>query len=61
MTTGSESPAPKFWKTALLLLGSAAFGGLAVALWNRRELSNMQNHRDEPAPEPPLYDEEEAV
>jgi hypothetical protein len=35
---------PKFWRTALLLAGSAAFGGLAVALWNRRELTQMRNH-----------------
>jgi hypothetical protein len=37
---------PKLWKTALLLACSAAFGGLAVALWNRGELTQMQNQRN---------------
>jgi hypothetical protein len=27
----------------LLVLGSALFGGIAVVLWNRRTLANMQN------------------
>jgi hypothetical protein len=39
----------KFWKTALLLAGSAAFGGLAVALWNRNTLSEMHRRPSEPA------------
>jgi uncharacterized membrane protein YebE (DUF533 family) len=55
--TGNPNPSavpdvrPKVWKTALLLAGSAAFGGLAVALWNRRELTQMQNQRDNPCPQ----------
>jgi hypothetical protein len=39
----------KLWQTALLLAASAAFGGLAVAFWNRKTLSDI---RDRP-PEPP--------
>jgi hypothetical protein len=36
---------PRFWKTALLLTSSAAFGGLAVAFWNRRALVQMRNEK----------------
>jgi hypothetical protein len=50
------SPA-KLWKTALLLAGSAAFGGLAVALWNRKTLSEM--HRRPSEPVRPLPGEED--
>jgi hypothetical protein len=48
------NPRPKLWKTALLLAGSAAFGGLAVVLWNRRELIQMHNHGANPAQEASL-------
>jgi hypothetical protein len=45
----NSTPAPNsrsgIWKTTLLLIGSAAFGGLAVALWNRRELAGMRNQK----------------
>ena len=34
-------------RTGLLLLGSAVFGGIAVALWNRRTLGKMQNPPEE--------------
>jgi len=55
MTAESNSrPAPlKLWKRALLLVGSAALGGLAVALWNRRELTQMQGERSRPPEMPP--------
>ncbi|MGC2163169.1 MAG: hypothetical protein WA634_14755 [Silvibacterium sp.] len=33
----------------MILLASAAFGGVAVALWNRRELTQIQNERSNPA------------
>jgi hypothetical protein len=41
---------PRSWSRILLFAGSAAFGGLAVALWNRRELTRMQNERINPSP-----------
>jgi hypothetical protein len=55
-------PPPKIWKTTLFLIGSAAFGGLAVALWNRRELAQMRNQKSKSAvdvsPSPAQPDEE---
>jgi hypothetical protein len=45
-------PKPRLWSKVLLFVGSAAFGGLAVALWNRRELIQMQNERSNPTPPP---------
>jgi hypothetical protein len=38
---------PTRTRTAILLLGSAVFGGIAVALWNRRTLAKMQNRPTE--------------
>jgi hypothetical protein len=38
----------KLWQTALLLAGSAAFGGLAVAFWNRKMLAELRNQVPEP-------------
>jgi hypothetical protein len=31
-----------FWRTGLLLLTSAALGGIAVAIWNRRTLAQIR-------------------
>jgi hypothetical protein len=50
-STAASDARPKLWKTALLLACSAAFGGLAVALWNRGELTQMQNQRSHSKPE----------
>ncbi len=50
----SDPPSPardsgrKVWQTALLLAASAAFGGLAVAFWNRKTLSDIRNRPPEP-------------
>ena len=44
-----NSSAPRrrsFWRTGLLLATSAAFGGIAVAIWNRRTLAQMRQHSD---------------
>jgi hypothetical protein len=41
-------PASKAWRTALFLAASAAFGGLAVAIWDRKILSDMRNRMPEP-------------
>jgi hypothetical protein len=35
-----------FWRSGLLIATSAAFGGIAVAIWNRRTLAKMR----QPAP-----------
>lgn len=38
--------------TGLLVLGSALFGGIAVVLWNRRTLTNIQNQCQDKAQKP---------
>lgn len=35
-----------FWRTGLLLTSSAALGGIAVAIWNRRSLARMRQQID---------------
>ncbi len=42
----------KLWQTALLLAGSAVFGGLAVAFWNRKELAEMRSRVPENQQQP---------
>lgn len=38
-----EAPKPNnFWRTGLLLVTSAALGGIAVAIWNRRTLAQIR-------------------
>jgi len=44
----AEKPGRKVWRTALLLAASAALGGLAVAIWNRKILADMRNRISEP-------------
>jgi hypothetical protein len=39
------SSGPRFWRNLLLLTSSAAFGGLAVVLWNRRVLTQMRDQK----------------
>jgi hypothetical protein len=48
----------KLWQTALLLAGSAVFGGLAVAFWNRKELAEMRSRTSENQPQPESRDED---
>ena len=43
-----RDPGRKLWQTALLLAASAAFGGLAVAFWNRKTLTDIRNRTPEP-------------
>ena len=49
----SAAEQTSFWRTGLLLATSAALGGIAVAIWNRRTLAQMrqepQPSEDEPA------------
>ena len=39
-----------FWRTGLLLATSAALGGIAVAIWNRRALAQMRQQVDSSLP-----------
>lgn len=45
-------------RTGLLLLGSAVFGGVAVALWNRRTLAKMQEQPADTQPSPLPVDDD---
>lgn len=55
-------PRPKLWRNVLLFVGSAAFGGLAVALWNRRELAQFQSERSRQIASPtPASDADEEI
>lgn len=55
MTTKNSSESPEkssqegrsVLRTALLLACSAAFGGLTVALWNRKTLNRMHSRLEE--------------
>lgn len=37
-----------FWRTGIVMVSSAALGGVAVALWNRRTLNEMRREADYP-------------
>jgi ferric-dicitrate binding protein FerR (iron transport regulator) len=45
-----ESPSQperrNLWRSGLLIATSAAFGGIAVAIWNRRTLAKMRQQPD---------------
>ena len=40
--TGSAPERRNLWRSGLLIATSAAFGGIAVAIWNRRTLAKMR-------------------
>ena len=42
----SEPERRNLWRSGLLLATSAAFGGIAVAIWNRRTLAKMRQQTD---------------
>jgi hypothetical protein len=45
--TAEVPPARRsFWRKALLLTTSAALGGIAVAIWNRRALAHIRQESD---------------
>jgi hypothetical protein len=44
--TPSAPSRRSFWRTGLLLTTSAALGGIAVAIWNRRTLAHMRHQSD---------------
>jgi hypothetical protein len=54
MLVDSTQPPPdprNLWRTGLLLATSAALGGIAVAIWDRRTLAKMRQQS------PPTEDE----
>jgi hypothetical protein len=55
--TDQKESRPSRLRTGLLVAGSALLGGIAVALWNRRSLVDIQNQTREKDPEPPPADE----
>ena len=42
----SQPERPNLWRSGLLIATSAAFGGIAVAIWNRRTLAKMRQQTD---------------
>lgn len=54
-----RSPRRKIWRAALFVIGSAAFSGVALALWNRRELTRIQQSTPPAAPPPADSSDEE--
>ena len=60
----SPQSRPVLWRNVLFFAGSAMFGGLAVALWNRRELMQIQRERLNPTLPPAqaaAHSEEEII
>jgi hypothetical protein len=57
---GSERPtrARRWLRAAVFFAGSAAFGGLAVALWDRKTLTAMRGRNAEPPPPPQRREED---
>lgn len=49
----APGPRRKVWRAALFVIGSAAFSGVALALWNRRELTRIRQTNPPPVPNPP--------
>ena len=47
-------------QTGLLMLGSALFGGIAVAFWNRRTLASMQDPK-QPAEIIPITQDDDVI
>jgi hypothetical protein len=45
----------QIWRSGLLMVTSAALGGIAVAIWNRRTLADIRREPDE-MPELPEAD-----
>lgn len=53
-----KDPSSTRLRTGLLVLGSALFGGIAVVLWNRRTLTNIQNQCQDKAQKPISIDDD---
>jgi hypothetical protein len=48
----------KFLRAGLLIAGSAFFGGLAVAFWDRKSLAKLRQPPQRP-PQPPVSSEDD--
>ena len=46
--TVARAPRRERWTTGLLVVSSAALGGIAVALWNRHTLARMREAAADP-------------
>lgn len=61
----NPTPAPlrgrKLWKTALFLAGSGLLGGVALVLWNRKELTEIQSCGSQPVIDEPALELEEEI
>ncbi len=55
--SGSSSRARTLLRTVLFFAGSAAFGGLAVALWDRKALTAMRRKDLQSPPSTPRNDD----
>ena len=51
------SKARNFWRRGLLLTSSAALGGIAVAIWNRRGLARIRQKYESKAGGAEAHDE----
>jgi hypothetical protein len=49
----APGPRRKVWRAALFVIGSAAFSGVALVLWNRRELTRIRQTNPPPVTNPP--------
>jgi hypothetical protein len=62
---GNASPAPSktrsFWRTGLLLTSSAALGGIAVAIWNRRSLARIRQEYESRAAQPGIHEDDDVI
>jgi hypothetical protein len=47
-----KGPRASRLRTGLLVIGSALLGGIAMALWNRRSLTEIRNQPPESGPKP---------
>lgn len=51
----------KLWKTAVLLAGSGLLSGIALALWNRKELTEIQSRRNQPVADKPSTESDDEI
>jgi hypothetical protein len=54
----TPSKTRSFWRTGLLLTSSAALGGIAVAIWNRRSLARIRQEYESRAAQPGIHEDD---